>query len=583
MSIPRVILGVSESHCSTAALLVDGSLVACVSEERFTRKKNTSGFPIQACRYVLREAGLDASQVDAVAFGNDSPTNHFFYSETGIADASANAALGLTKAMMRSGIARLRPLKRAADSAAVALLFPRWRRQQVAEVSRDLGVDPARMAFVDHHDSHAYSALYFLPDDGEAQDWCVLTLDGVGDRLSATVSAYRQGRLQRLSSSEYFDSVGLLYSAFTSYLGMKPNEHEYKVMGLAPYADENLVAKGLKALRPIFTQQGLGFGVGIDLQDPLPALHKLFDGLRFDGVAGAIQQLTEEHMLSWAREALRASGAKRLAASGGCFMNVKANLRLREEAGVEALVLCPSAGDESNAIGAAYACWLRSGGQPPRGRKRDLYLGPAFGADAVRQAAAKAGWKARYTVKPIDDPAEVGAELLAQGHVVSTLLGRMEFGARSLGNRSILGHPSKPGVVREINHAIKMRDFWMPFAGTVLDRRAKDYLRSALPLDAPYMMTGYETQALAHGELPNAIHPYDRTMRPQVLTRDFNPTYYALIEAFERKTGIGGVLNTSFNLHGEPVVCSPEDAIHTLDESQLKWLLTDGLLVEKAG
>lgn len=583
MPLPRVILGISESHCSTAAVLIDGSLVACASEERFTRRKNSAGFPLLAAQAVLKQAGLSASQVDLVAFSNESPSNHFFYAEGAGGSGSASAVLELTKRAMKSGLSRLRPLKRAADGAAAALFFPGWRRRQVADVVRDLGVPAERLQFFDHHASHAWSALYFLPDGGEAQAWCVLTLDGIGDRLSATVSKYGQGRLERISATDYFDSVGLLYSAFTRYLGMKPNEHEYKVMGLAPYADENITRKALAALRPVFTQQGLSFGIDLDLQDPLPGLHRLFDGLRFDGVAGAIQQLTEDHMLSWAKNALAASGTTRLAASGGCFMNVKANLRLREEGGVDELVLCPSAGDESNAIGAAYAAWRQAGGEAKAGRRRDLYLGPSFGPDAVKAAIAKPGWKGKYVAHPIDSTAEAGAKLLSEGQVVSTLIGGMEFGARALGNRSILGHPHKPGVVREINHAIKMRDFWMPFAGTVLDRRAGDYLRSRLPLESPYMMTGYDTQPKAHDELANAIHPYDRSMRPQILKREFNPAYYALIEAFEKRTGVGGVLNTSFNLHGEPVVCSPEDAIHTLDESQLKWLLTDGLLVEKAG
>lgn len=578
---PGAVLGISESHCSTAALLLDGSLVACVSEERFTRNKNTAGFPHQAVAYVLKQAGLTASDLEAVVLSNESPTNHFFYGGAKEDDVQAGLLKRVAEGAMGSGWVDIRPLKRGVDAAAAALMFPRLRRKQVADIAGWLGVDPARIAFLDHHKAHAYSALYFLPQGALGRDACVLTLDGIGDRLSGTVSRLEGGKLKRLAVTDYFDSVGLLYAAFTQFLGMKANEHEYKVMGLAPYADPKLVKIGLQGMQRVLRQRGLGFEVGISLQHPLDELQRIFGHLRFDAVAGALQLATEEAMLSWAKNAMQAAGSRTVAASGGCFMNVKVNMRLREESGLDSLTLCPSAGDESNAIGAAYGWHLEQGRPEAEGRKRDLYLGPAFSRAEVEAAAAKPGWKGRYKAHPISDPSAEGARLLADGEVVSTLLGRMEFGARSLGNRSILAHPGKPGVVREINHAIKMRDFWMPFAGTLLKRRAGDYLQSRLPFDGPYMMTAYDSTPKARTEILNALHPFDYTMRPQLLEQGFNPVYYGILEGFEKKTGLGGILNTSFNLHGEPMVCGPEDAIHTLDESGLKWLLHDEVLIEK--
>ena len=578
---PRYILGISESHCSTAALLADGSLASCVSEERFSRTKNTAGFPHQAVKYCLEQAGIKASELEAIVFANESPTNHFFYGGGEVQAGGSGLLKRVAEGVMGSRLVDIRPLKRLADRAAKLLFFGKMRARQIEDVRSWLGVEHARVRFVEHHAAHAWSAAYFLPKGAEQESWTLLTLDGLGDELAATVSRLKGNKLERIASTDYFDSLGLLYAAFTRYLGMKANEHEYKVMGLAPYADENLVKKGAAILRPYFRQEGLGFHIGISLQHPLRDLHRLFDGLRFDGVSGAIQRVTEENMLSWASAAIKATGSAKVAASGGCFMNVKANMLLRESSGASALVLCPSAGDESNAIGAAYGYFRLNGGEVNEARQRALYLGPANSAESVLAAVAKPGWKGKYKATPITDPAQVGAELLAKGEVVSTMLGRMEFGARSLGNRSILAHPGRPELVKVINHAIKMRDFWMPFAGTVLDRRAADYLESGSALDAPYMMTAYDTKEKAHTELAAAIHPFDHTMRPQVLEKHMNPTYYGLIEAFEKLTGIGGVLNTSFNLHGEPVVCSPEDAIHTLDESGLKYLLTDTLLVEK--
>ncbi len=578
---PKYVLGITESHCSTAALLVDGSLSSCVSEERFSRKKNTAGFPARAAAYALAQGGIQASQLDAVVVANHSPTNHFFYALDEGKKIRGSLIKSLAEGAMDMDWVDIRPLKRAADKMAKLLSFGGMRRRQLADISRELGVAPEKIHFQDHHETHAWSAAYFLPAGAEKERWTVLTLDGIGDELSASVNTLEGSSLKRLTAVDYFDSLGLLYAAFTRYLGMKANEHEYKVMGLAPYADENLVSKGAEILRKVFYQKGLGFHIGISLQHPLRDLHRLFDGLRFDGVAGAIQRVTEECMLSWTRAALAATQSPKLAVSGGCFMNVKSNMLLRESSGASQLVLCPSAGDESNAIGAAYGYYRKNGGAVNESRQRALYLGPAFGAEATRAAATAAHRKFRYKLTEISDPAETAAALLEKGEVVSTLLGRMEFGARSLGNRSILAHPGRPQVVRVINHAIKMRDFWMPFAGTVLDRRAQDYLKSGKSLDAPYMMTAYDTQEKAQTELAAAIHPYDFTMRPQVLEKSMNPGYYALIEAFERRTGIGGLLNTSFNLHGEPVVCSPEDAMHTLDESGLKYLLTETLLVEK--
>jgi len=295
--------------------------------------------------------------------------------------------------------------------------------------------------------------------------------------------------------------------------------------------------------------------------------------------------MTERLIVDWVGRAIETAGINSLVLGGGVLMNVKANKRISEIDEVSDVSFCPGAGDESTAIGAALVGLARlreQAGEPaPPQRLEGVYFGPAYGEQDMLDALEKPEYKGRFSFESCPNMAERVAAILAEGGVVARMAGRMEFGARALGNRSILADPRNRDVVDIINRKIKSRDFWMPFAGTILSERESDYILNPKSIAAPYMMLAFETTSRARTDLPAAMHPHDQTMRPQVLKKSANESYWQIIKEFEKVTGVGGVLNTSFNLHGEPIVCSPEDALHTLVESDLEWLATETLLVRK--
>jgi carbamoyltransferase len=308
-------------------------------------------------------------------------------------------------------------------------------------------------------------------------------------------------------------------------------------------------------------------------------------GLRFDGIAGGAQRLLEEALIGWARLMHERYGGERLALGGGVFMNVKANMLLAAEEWVRELFVFPSCGDESNAVGAAYLGYLqlcgRRGMTPAPRPLGPAYLGPALDDTEIEEVIRGRDLATRHAVS---EPARVEeriAELLVADGVVARCAGRMEFGARALGNRSILANPSDHRVVGLINRMIKARDFWMPFAPSVLRERAPEYLVNPRGLASPYMMLAFPTKPERRHEIVAAVHPHDGTARAHIVDQAWNPGYHRVIREFERRTGIGAVLNTSFNLHGEPLVCSPADAIDTFERSGLPHLALGRFIISK--
>jgi carbamoyltransferase len=368
---------------------------------------------------------------------------------------------------------------------------------------------------------------------------------------------------------------------------MKFGEHEYKVMGLAPYAGARHVERAEAALRRVF-----------DLEDHQPArfawrapgeryalLRDATLGLRFDAIAGGAQRLLEDILVRWTRMMRARYGGTRLALGGGVFMNVKANMLLAGEEWVEDLFAFPSCGDESNAVGAAYLGYVRecarrgvAAAPAPFG---PAYLGPAVTDEDAEAVIRDRRLDDRYAVAYHERIEARIADLLVADGVVARCAGRMEFGARALGNRSILANPSDHRVVPLINRMIKNRDFWMPFAPTVLAERADEYLVNPKRLASPYMMLAMPTPPEARDALVAAIHPQDGTARPQILEQAWNPEYHAVIRQFEQRTGVGAVLNTSFNLHGEPIVCTAADAVDTFERSGLPHLAIGHWLISK--
>ncbi len=585
-----LVLGISETHCATAAILRDGEIIGCASEERFSRLKNDAGYPRLAVNALLRDLRIDPIEIGLVALAGRHPApdrewlNRMLHDEAWqrrrarewLQARRPGLARKVRKLAARLGLAERAPEK-------VRLTH----EQRLARVTDHLGVAADRVTTLDHHACHAAAAYFGAPFSG--QPALVLTADGQGDGLCATASTATQTRLDRREVvRSAHGSPGVFYSLVTQLLGMKPGEHEYKVMGLAPYARAKAAQEAAAALREAFdlvegqpcrfawTRRGL---------PPYRALLEATLGLRFDAIAGGAQLVLEESLERWTRIMAGRYGGQRVALGGGVFMNVKANMRLAEQEWLEELFVFPSCGDESNAVGAAYLGYLdlcARAGLPPAPRPvGSACLGPDLDDAEIEAVIRRRDLAGRHQVSEHECIEEKIAEVLASGGIVARCAGRMEFGARALGNRSILADPSDPRVVPVINHMIKNRDFWMPFAPAVLQERQADYLVNPKGLASPYMMLAFATTPERREEIAAALHPQDATARAQILDRASSPGFHRVVTEFERRTGIGAVLNTSFNLHGDPMVCSPEDAVDTFERSGLPHLALGRWLISK--
>jgi carbamoyltransferase len=523
---------------------------------------------------VLQAEGLTPADVDAVVF-NGLQMPYAKSREEILAEYERTGSLGTT-------------LKRFVRRTAVKTVRDDRRRSGRKRAAVKFGFAPERVHFLDHHTAHAAGAYYAWGKFDEPI--LVLTNDGAGDGLCATVSIGEGGRLRRIAAVPESESIGNIYAMITFLMGMVPLEHEYKLMGMAPYASEKSTQQVCELFRKL---------VEFRADDPLvwerrngcpetyysyDFFRKMLELKRFDAVCGGLQRFTEEMLSGWTRRAILKTGIRKLALSGGVFMNVKANKVILEMPEVEDLFVLPSCGDESSALAAAW--WYRAqrelenGGGPGVVPLRDLYLGPeSTRADEERalERFRAADW---LDVETGGDLESRAAERIAAGEVVARCRGRMEFGARSLGNRAILADPTKPEVVRIINEMVKNRDFWMPFAPSILQECEADYVLNPKRIPAPYMILSFDTTERVP-ELAAAIHPYDRSARPQIVSRDWNPGYHHLISEFRRITGRGAILNTSFNLHGYPIANTPEDALEVLKDSGLEHLLLGHFFVHK--
>lgn len=579
------ILGVHYGHDATAVLIKNGTIVEAMSEERLSRCKKHVGFPGLALAYIKEKYHITSFD-EVIVVGEDVVESADIFHT--LEDNKKRRAAGPTptKDFLRAIGARFAPigwLYAIRDS----MLISRLRRGTAGKVERFLheqfpGTEITR---INHHLAHAYATLPFMPDDKKR---IILTLDGAGDNLSGSINLYEDGVVTRQSSVPISASIGLLYCGIVDLLGMTRNEHEFKVMGLAPYAKASHGEKVYDRLKQWirFDEEQMTFISTIPLhQSTAHLIANDFHHHRFDNLAYGIQKLTEELIKDMARAAIKKYGVSDIALGGGVFMNVKANQYLREMPEVTSLVVTPSCGDESLAIGAAIYGYLQKN-KDSIPRLENLYLGSDYSDAEVKQAIDAYAFTKQCTVTYFDPKSDMTiekkvAELLAENSVVGRLKGRAEWGARALGNRSILANASSRDNVKLINEMIKGRDFWMPFATSMLYERRNEYLENADDYYAGYMAITFNTKERAHKELMAALHPYDLTSRPQMIKKEVNPEYHALISHFEEKTGIGGILNTSFNLHGEPNVENPTDALRTFELSGLPHVAIGNYLISK--
>jgi carbamoyltransferase len=571
------ILGLSGAvgHDASAALYVDGHLVAAVEEERFLRDKHAKGrFPLESSRYCLEEAGLQPADIDVVAFPY-SPISLF-------------------------SPARWHYARRYwyAPDRALDALFNGNRRYKknyrgVMNMLEQLGVDTQKVRFmpVEHHLAHASSAYHL---SGFTEKTAILGIDGKGEYATTFFGYGENGRIHKIKEFYDPDSLGGMYGALTQYLGFEMLDGEFKVMGMAPYGDPEKYdfSRLIKYDRKDFhvdtrlvnviglrryKENGRGYYFGKKIIDWLGPKRQgdAIDDPYID-YAASIQKLLEDVSLGlieyYLGDILKETG--KLCFAGGVALNVKLNQRIIAMPDVQELFVQPAASDAGTAIGAASFVANQLGESVEK--MEHVYLGPSYTNEQCI-AACKACEHA-LDWELVDDAPARAAQLLADGNPLAWFQGRMEFGPRALGNRSILGDPSTAAIADRINEQIKYRERWRPFCPSMLDTVAEDILQTDHP--SPYMTFTFDVAEAWKSRIPEVVHE-DGTARAQIVTRDTNPRYYQLIEEVEKRTGNAVVLNTSLNRRGEPMVCSPEDALNMFFGSDLEYLMMEDVLVTK--
>lgn len=567
------ILGIHDGHNSTAALLKEGKLVDVLQEERLKRIKNIGGFPVSVVNDIITRHNCNLG--DLTLSLNGTYMSYGVWDRESILQDYKNSKnrKSFTKTLARS------------NKTILSLYKSKKNKARKSIIKKHLNPLPSNIQSIEHHTAHAAAAYY---GSGMEDKILVLTSDGCGDELCATVSIGDKGELRRIASISEDNSIGRIYAYITYLLGMMPHEHEYKIMGLAPYAP---ISKDVKRVYNkflnLFEFEKKNNGMTWKRKRGIPSIYaprefidKLVYRERFDWIASGLQLFIEEFLKEWARNCIRETGIKRIALSGGVFMNVKANKVIYELPEVEEIFVFPSCGDESNAIGAAYYSYMKNGGNSvePLGA---LYFGQHVEDEEVDEAVKKYVIENKIQVEHKDNIEKDVAELLADGAIVGRVKGEMEFGARALGNRSILANPSNPKAVRIINEMIKNRDFWMPFAPSVLAESSEKYFKKPKPVFSPYMMLTFDTKPEVREKIIGALHPFDYTARPQEVTENFNPDYFKLIKYYEEITGESILLNTSYNLHGYPIAYSPVDALDVFNNSGLTYLALGNFLIKK--
>lgn len=599
----KAILGISAFyHDSAAALLVDGRIEAAAQEERFTRKKHDSSFPIHACRYVLEEAGVRYEDVAAVAF-YDKP---FLKFERLLETYHAFAPAGLASFL---------------SAVPVWIKEKLFMKRLLAEELAALGEGHPPVYYPEHHLSHAASAFYPSPFAEAA----ILTVDGVGEWATTTIGRGRGKDIEILRELQFPHSVGLLYSAFTYYTGFTVNSGEYKLMGLAPYGNpesertaafKRKIVEELVDIRRdgslLLNMDYFGYATGLKMVHE-EKWEKLFGAPRrkpeseisqeYMDMALAIQQVTEEIVLRLACTARQLTGCQNLVLAGGVALNCVANGKLLKAGTFSDLWIQPAAGDAGGAVGAAYAAWHIHDGQARISsgngdQMQGSYLGPQFSEREIARMLRNREAKAVH-YDDFQDLATATAERLAAGDVVGWFQGRMEFGPRALGNRSILGDPRNPEMQKKMNLKIKYREGFRPFAPSVLEEDIGEYFDLDRP--SPYMLLVTPVLESRQNQLPEGYHDrplYDRlyflrsdlpsithidySARIQSVNASTNPRYWELIQAFKKLTGYGVIVNTSFNVRGEPIVCTPDDAYRCFMRTEMDCLvLGNHLLLKK--
>ena len=576
------ILGVHDGHNSSACLLEEGVVTWAIQRERMTNKKNDSGMPEEPIAEILKQTGHVTEDLDEVALATyfihdrDWFIDQLFWKEKTWRDSLVNSLVWpFRKRFDPYFVNRTRDRQRLLGKVLKKHGFPGW--------------DETNIKVVEHHTAHAASAFYGSHYE-PGEQVLVLTADGSGDGLSSTVSmGHADGQLIRFNgyNSTRDGSIGEIYSLVTYYLGLRPWNDEFKVMGMAPYSRPH--AKIMKGLQRMIQLRNCRFEAGeVSAKFAYGTLVKLLERMRFDHICASVQFWFEKMMELWVRSLLDIQWPHKLAAAGGCFMNVKANSLISRMKRVEDMFIFPSAGDESTCIGAAmevYADWCIEHGIHPQKAIQPigpLYLGPQANGDFLEGPLDRERQRLGYSLhRQHKGMGKLIAQALDDGEIVARCSGRLEFGARALGNRTIMADASELDIKVPLNKRIKHRDFWMPFAPSISWEERSRLIENPKDIKAPYMILAFPSSEQGREELKAAMHPYDFSIRPQVVEKEWNPEYWEILHEWYRKSGCGGFLNTSFNLHGYPIVKDAKVALWTMENSDLNMLVVDDWVITK--
>ena len=595
-----IILGIHDGHEASAALLINGKIVCAAQEERFTKLKGDYGFPINAIKFCLKNQNLKSKDIDEVALGTfkfnpvlikikrnanfDVPEwieeQDSFWKPVLLHKKKINYwNLFKNKKFKMDKIYNFNGYLKNYMSDANNKNFL---KERIKTTSNYLKISKNRIKVYLHEECHKNYAYFFFP---ERIDGIAITSESVGDYSSGSVSTIKKN-IFKLKSHTKENHLGHIYMYITLLLGMRPCMHEYKVMGLAPYASNHEINKCLKIFNEILKVKKLNLVFNKKPPDLYFFFKEKLKNYRFDGIAGAVQKFLENKLEDWFLSCKKILKLRNFYFSGGVAQNIKAAMVLLENNKIGKVFVPPAAGDSTISIGACFHAAADYCDKNNLNKNKyiksieNMYLGYEIDKDEIDDFLKKNNIFKKYKVKNKFTSAEIAKEL-AKGKVIARCSGKMEFGLRSLGNRSILCDPRNYKNINLKNSKIKKRDFWMPFTPTILEEDQNKFLINPKKVKSKFMSMAFRTTKFAQNNLQAAIHPADFTARPQILNKKDNPEYYNIIKEFKKITGVGALLNTSLNLHGLPVVMNTKDAFNVFEKSDLDILIVQNYIIKK--
>ena len=585
-----IILGIHDGHNCGCSIFKDGVNLCTLSEEKVTRNKNEYGFPKYSINEALNYLNLKKKDIDFVAVSTKYLPPKYFYvkrnttfnisdyfkeqNEYWYPNIYKNKKVKYLNIFKKKIIKNFIYNKKKIMNENDVIGMQEARKDVIAKF---INIEKKKIYFHDHHKCHAYYGYYSSGLDIKKKV-ALVTSDGGGDNTNASIWIVKNSRIKNVYRTN-IGNIGRIYRYFTLFLGMKPTEHEFKVMGMAGYSSVKnpYFLKPLKILKDTLNIKGIKFYYKKKIKDHFFYFKNKLDEYRFDTLSFIVQKFTEDILTKWFINISKKYKVNDFVFSGGVAQNIKASQNIIKQKNINSIFIPPGPGDESLSIGACYVMLEQFGF-----KKKEIseiynpYIGKSFN---------KRDYDFIFKDKKLrvsSTSSKKIAKLLASGNVIARYsTDRFEFGPRALGNRSIIADPRNQDIINTINKKVKVRDFWMPFAPSILEEDLHKYIVNKKN-HKPYFMTmSFETTNLGRKMLPAACHPFDKTVRPQMVKKDTNLKYHKLITEFKKITGVGGILNTSFNLHGEPIVYSPKDAVRTFKKSGLDYLIIDNYLIRK--